>query len=50
MLLFEGLHVWTADSATPELRAAWIRVLDDLEALAPTFVVAGHRVAGHPPT
>ena len=48
VLLFEGLHVWTADSATPELRAEWIRVLDDLEALAPAFVVAGHRVAGAP--
>jgi glyoxylase-like metal-dependent hydrolase (beta-lactamase superfamily II) len=48
VLLFEGLHVWTADSATPELRAEWIRVLDDLEALAPTYVVAGHRVADAP--
>lgn len=46
VLLFEGLHVWTADSPTPELRAEWIRVLDHLEALAPSFVVAGHRVAG----
>lgn len=48
VLLFEGLHVWTADSATPELRAEWIRVLNDLEALAPAFTVAGHRVAGAP--
>ena len=48
VLLFEGLHVWTADSATPELRAEWARVLGDLEALAPTFVVAGHRLAGAP--
>ena len=48
VLLFEGLHVWTADSATPELRAEWIRVLDALEALQPTYVVAGHRVAGAP--
>lgn len=48
VLLFEGLHVWTADSATPELRAEWVRVLDDLEALGPTFIVAGHRVAGAP--
>jgi glyoxylase-like metal-dependent hydrolase (beta-lactamase superfamily II) len=48
VLLFEGLHVWTADSATPELRAEWVRVLDDLERLAPTYVVAGHRVAGAP--
>jgi glyoxylase-like metal-dependent hydrolase (beta-lactamase superfamily II) len=48
VLLFEGLHVWTADTATPELRAEWVGVLDDLEALAPTFVVAGHRLAGTP--
>jgi glyoxylase-like metal-dependent hydrolase (beta-lactamase superfamily II) len=48
VLLFEGLHVWTADSATPELRAEWLKVLDDLEALAPAFVVAGHRAAGAP--
>jgi hypothetical protein len=48
VLLFEGLHVWTADTATPELRAEWVRVLDDLDALAPTYVVAGHRLAGTP--
>jgi glyoxylase-like metal-dependent hydrolase (beta-lactamase superfamily II) len=48
VLLFEGLHVWTADSATPALRAEWIRVLDDLEALQPTYVVAGHRIANAP--
>jgi glyoxylase-like metal-dependent hydrolase (beta-lactamase superfamily II) len=48
VLLFEGLHVWTADSATSDLRAEWIRVLNDLEALAPSYVVAGHRVAGAP--
>ncbi len=48
VLLFEGLHVWTADSATTELRTEWIRVLNTLAALDPTFVVAGHRVAGAP--
>jgi glyoxylase-like metal-dependent hydrolase (beta-lactamase superfamily II) len=48
VLLFEGLHVWTADSPTPELRAEWIKVLDDLAALQPSYVVAGHRVAGSP--
>jgi glyoxylase-like metal-dependent hydrolase (beta-lactamase superfamily II) len=48
VLLFEGLHVWTADSATPELRAEWVRVLNDLEALQPSYVVAGHRLAGTP--
>ncbi len=48
VLLFEGLHVWTADAATTEQRAEWLRVLDELEALEPTFVAAGHRVAGAP--
>ncbi|WP_394843319.1 MBL fold metallo-hydrolase [Pendulispora brunnea] len=45
-LLFQGLHVWTADTATKELRAEWIRALDGLEALRPTFVAAGHRSSG----
>lgn len=48
VLLFEGLHVWTADTPTAEERNAWIQVLDDLEALQPTFVAAGHRIAGTP--
>lgn len=48
VLLFEGLHVWTADTATPELRAEWLRVLDQFEALDPAYVVAGHRAAGTP--
>lgn len=48
VLLFEGLHVWTADTATTEQRAAWIRALDELEALDPGFVAAGHRAAATP--
>jgi glyoxylase-like metal-dependent hydrolase (beta-lactamase superfamily II) len=48
VLLFEGLHVWTADTATSALRAEWVHVLDDLLALAPAYVVAGHRAAGDP--
>ena len=48
VLLFEGLHVWTADTATSALRAEWVHVLDDLLALAPDFVAAGHRAASSP--
>ncbi|WP_405364780.1 MBL fold metallo-hydrolase [Kitasatospora sp. NBC_00039] len=48
VLLFEGLHVWTADTPTPEQRAAWIDLLDGMQALQPGFVVAGHRRAGAP--
>ncbi|MGW4891572.1 MBL fold metallo-hydrolase [Kitasatospora sp. NPDC004240] len=48
VLLFEGLHVWTADTPTPEQRAAWIDLLDGMAALEPQFVVAGHRTGGAP--
>ncbi len=46
VLLFQGLHVWTADTGAAEQRSEWIRVLGELEALNPSFVVAGHRTAG----
>lgn len=46
ILLFDGLHVWTADTGTVEARKAWLDALDDIEALQPQFVVAGHRTAG----
>ncbi|MFB7615828.1 MBL fold metallo-hydrolase [Kitasatospora sp. NPDC056181] len=48
VLLFEGLHVWTADTPRPEQRAAWIDLLDGMEALQPALVVPGHRTAGAP--
>ena len=42
ILIFAGVHVWTADTPTPELRAAWIANLDKIAARAPAVVVAGH--------
>ncbi len=48
VLLFQGLHVWTADTPTPAQRAAWIDLLDGMEALNPSFVAAGHRTPGSP--
>jgi glyoxylase-like metal-dependent hydrolase (beta-lactamase superfamily II) len=48
ILVFGGLHVWTADTAAPEQRAAWSAALDGLEALDPTLVVAGHRDPAFP--
>jgi glyoxylase-like metal-dependent hydrolase (beta-lactamase superfamily II) len=48
ILLFDGLHVWTADSPTTADRTAWLTALDTLEALQPTFVAAGHRTSGSP--
>ena len=46
VLVFQQEHVWTADTATPELRAAWVDLLDEMEALDPELVVAGHRLPG----
>ena len=41
-MIFANAHVWTADTATPELRSAWIANLDTMAARNPTTVVAGH--------
>ena len=46
VLVFSDEHVWTADTATPEQRAAWVAVLDEMEALEPQLVVPGHRLPG----
>ena len=42
VLVFSGLHVWTADTATPALRAAWVRNLEAIAARKPAVVVPGH--------
>ena len=44
VLVFSGVHVWTADSAAAELRAAWVGALDAMAARQPAVVVAGHMV------
>jgi glyoxylase-like metal-dependent hydrolase (beta-lactamase superfamily II) len=48
VLTFAGLHVWTADTATPEQRAAWVKALDEMAARQPGIVVAGHMAPGSP--
>jgi len=40
--VFSGVHVWTADTATPELRATWVKNLDAMAARKPRIVVPGH--------
>lgn len=42
VMIFAGTHVWTADTATPELRAAWVANLDLIAARNPAIVVPGH--------
>lgn len=45
VLVFSGLHVWTADSPTPAARAAWVRNLEAIAARRPAVVVPGHLAA-----
>jgi hypothetical protein len=42
VLVFSGVHVWTADTAKPEQRAAWRAALDAIAAREPAVVVPGH--------
>ncbi|TSE03087.1 MBL fold metallo-hydrolase [Mesorhizobium intechi] len=42
VLIFSGVHVWTADTQSKESRAAWVANLDKIAALKPSVVVAGH--------
>ena len=42
VMIFSGVHVWTADTPTAEMRAAWIANLDKIAARKPAVVVAGH--------
>jgi glyoxylase-like metal-dependent hydrolase (beta-lactamase superfamily II) len=42
VVLFNELHVWVADTQTPESRKAWNATLDGLDALKPATVVPGH--------
>ena len=46
VLLFEGLHVWTADTQTAQERADWSRKLDGMLALQPQTVIPGHSLSG----
>jgi len=41
-IVFANVHVWTRDS-NPEQRKAWIKTLDEIAALGPTTVIAGHQ-------
>jgi len=42
VLLFSGVHVWTADTQGAEARAAWVKALDAMAARKPAVVVPGH--------
>jgi glyoxylase-like metal-dependent hydrolase (beta-lactamase superfamily II) len=41
-IVYQGVFPWTAET-TAETRQAWLKTLDELSALAPAMVVAGHK-------
>jgi glyoxylase-like metal-dependent hydrolase (beta-lactamase superfamily II) len=46
VLVFSGVHVWTADTPGPTARAKWIENLDALASSKPAVVVPGHMAPG----
>lgn len=44
VMIFSGVHVWTADTAGAEQRAAWRANLDAIAARKPAVVVPGHMI------
>jgi glyoxylase-like metal-dependent hydrolase (beta-lactamase superfamily II) len=46
VLIFSGVHVWTADTPTKEQRAAWVANLDKIAVRKPSVVVPGHMAPG----
>ncbi len=41
-IVFRGVHVWTAET-NADARKAWIKTLDEIAALSPDVVIAGHK-------
>jgi glyoxylase-like metal-dependent hydrolase (beta-lactamase superfamily II) len=48
VLVYSGLHVWTADTPEPAQRAAWICALQGMAARTSQLVVPGHTVISAP--
>jgi glyoxylase-like metal-dependent hydrolase (beta-lactamase superfamily II) len=46
VLVFSGVHVWTADTQGAPARAAWVKALDAMAARGPKIVVPGHMAVG----
>lgn len=46
VVVFNLLHVWTADTQTTESRRQWLATLDGIAALKPVTVVPGHFAPG----
>ena len=48
VMVFSGVHVWTADTNSIEARAAWVKTLDTMAARKPAVVIPGHLNLGAP--
>lgn len=48
MLVFCGVHVWTADTPKVEQRSSWLGNLDKILARKPDTVVSGHMTVDAP--
>ncbi len=48
VMVFSGVHVWTADTASAAARAAWIAQLDAMLEREPAIVVPGHMTPDAP--
>lgn len=43
-----GIHVWTADTQTPESRESWRHILHEMQNLKPKLVIPGHYFGEQP--
>jgi glyoxylase-like metal-dependent hydrolase (beta-lactamase superfamily II) len=50
VVVFSNMHVFLADSQTPESRQKWYKTLDIIEKLKPKTVIAGHILGDKPMT
>jgi glyoxylase-like metal-dependent hydrolase (beta-lactamase superfamily II) len=48
VMIFSGVHVWTADTQSSTARATWIANLDKIVARNPAIVVPGHLTPSSP--
>jgi glyoxylase-like metal-dependent hydrolase (beta-lactamase superfamily II) len=46
VVVFDNLHVWMADTQTPESHAQWLTTLQQIDQLKPVKVAPGHYQAG----
>lgn len=46
VVLWNNLHVWMADTQTPQSHADWLRTLEAIDSLKPLTIVPGHYLPG----